>query len=132
MKKLILLIIIALLAIAGFIILNIGNSYFSLNPKLSDSGIEGKITYGPTSPVCRINEPCEKPYFGEVLIKSRDSLTLIMVFNTTENGDFKISLKPSTYLIETKQKFIITCNQYVIVKNNDYTNVSINCDTGIR
>jgi len=132
MKKLILLIIIALLAIAGIVILNIGYSYFSLNPEQTNSGIEGRIIYGPTSPVCKINEPCEKPYLGEVLIKSKDSIGIIKVFNTTENGEFKVSLKPATYLLETKQNFMITCNQYVTVEQDKYENISLNCDTGIR
>ena len=44
----------------------------SPSPAPQESGIIGKITYGPAAPVCRENEPCSKPYTGKVEVKTED------------------------------------------------------------
>ncbi len=127
MKKLLILIIILVLAIVAFVILNIINSILALN-----SGIEGKIIYGPTEPVCTINEPCSNPYTGEVLIKSKYLAITLKTFETNDKGEFKVNYQPGTYYLETKQKFISSCRQLVNVEKNKFTNITLDCDSGIR
>lgn len=132
MKKLLILIIIVLLAVTGFFIINIVDPDFFLRVSTLDSGIEGNIAYGPTSPVCKINESCNKPYNGKILIKSSDKSRVIQTFTTDKNGSFRINIQPGTYYLETKQEFINACGQPVKVEIGKFTDINLECDTGIR
>jgi flagellar basal body-associated protein FliL len=101
-------------------------------PVSGESGIVGKITYGPIAPVCRENEPCSKAYTGKVIIKTEDKSREITSFSTDSNGEFKISINPGTYYLETAQRFISPCGQIVRVEQSQFTNITLDCDTGIR
>lgn len=101
------------------------------------SGIEGKVTLGPTCPVERIppDPNCaDKPYQATVIVKTADGQTEITRFTSQANGTFKQALKPGTYLLVpvSAQVYPRGLQQTVAVSENTYTQVTITYDTGIR
>jgi len=101
------------------------------------SGIEGKITLGPTCPVQRIppDPNCaDKSYQATVIVKTADGQTEITRFTSQADGTFKQSLKPDTYLLVPVSAAVYPrgLQQTVTVNANTYTQITIPYDTGIR
>ncbi|MDR3643388.1 MAG: hypothetical protein P4L74_07245 [Candidatus Doudnabacteria bacterium] len=101
------------------------------------SGIEGKITLGPTCPVERMppDPNCaDKPYQAMVIVKTADGQKEITRFTSQTDGTFKQALKPGTYLLVSvsAQVYPRGVQQTVIVNANTFSQVTISYDTGIR
>jgi hypothetical protein len=101
------------------------------------SGIEGKITLGPTCPVQRVppDPNCaDKPYQATVIVKTADGQKEITHFTSQTDGSFKQALKPGTYLLEpvNTQVYPRGLQQTVTVNANTYSQITITYDTGIR
>ena len=101
------------------------------------SGIEGKITLGPTCPVERIppDPNCaDKPYQATVIVKTADGQKEITRFTSQTDGTFKQALKPGTYLLVpvSVQVYPRGVQQTVIANTNIFSQVTITYDSGIR
>jgi hypothetical protein len=96
--------------------------------------VSGTITYGPTYPgPCREGMDCsDKPYNGTVYIKSEDGSDIIKEFKADSLGQFSVSIKPGTYLLEVGQRFITVCTESFSVEKDKTTSLNISCDTGMR
>jgi hypothetical protein len=99
-----------------------------------NSGIYGIITLGPISPVQKEGEINYKPYKATVIVNSTNG-TKITEFISNDDGSFKVYLKPGSYILESQK----TSNIYpilkpitVVVKENQFTEVNISFDSGIR
>jgi hypothetical protein len=64
------------------------------------SGLRGVVMRGPTSPVCRQDEPCEEPAAGVVLRFSRAG-TVVARVKTGPKGGYAIRLGRGTYRVTT-------------------------------
>jgi hypothetical protein len=97
-----------------------------------DSGIKGEVVAGPTCPVERVDSPCpDKPVaHADVTVKGEAYHA-----NTTTNaqGRFKVDPPPGTYTVTVTSDSVFGCDEKTVkVEAHQYTNVTIECDTGMR
>ena len=109
----------------------------SPTPGVATSGIEGKITIGPTCPVERVppDPNCaDKPYQATVIVKTADEQKEISSFSSDKDGKFKVKLAPGTYVLVPVRNntYPQASSQKVIVESNKFTQVNISFDSGIR
>jgi len=100
-----------------------------------NSRIYGIITLGPINPVEKEGEINYKPYQATIIIKTEDSLAEIERFTSNSDGTFKVYLKPGKYILEplkSNEPFPFGKPIEVEVKPNQFTEVNISLDTGIR
>jgi hypothetical protein len=100
------------------------------------SGIQGNVTEGPTcpGPVPIGGTQCQdQPYQATVQVLN-SAENIVKQFQTDENGYFKVSLPPGMYILHplSGQPFPHAVDQTVWVTANQYTQVTIMYDTGIR
>lgn len=110
--------------------------------KTSLSGIYGTATFGPTCPVQRIGELCEKPYQGtivigkNILIPSKpDRFEEKTRFQTNSDGSFRVNLPPGDYVAKAPGVGFDRFNFSKIsahVEENKFSKIDILFDTGIR
>lgn len=100
----------------------------------TSSGIKGKMFIGPIKPSCGVNESCERPYKGLVIVKSADNSREVARVSAEDNGDFKIPLPAGSYLLNSdgggKPPFLKA--QTVNVEKDKFLEVNLNFDSGIR
>ena len=100
-----------------------------------NSGIYGIVTIGPIKPVEREGEINYKPYQSTIIVKTGDDLEEIKRFTSNNDGTFKVYLKPGRYILEplkSNKPFPIGSSVGVEVKPNQFTEINISYDTGIR
>ena len=101
--------------------------------------IQGAVLLGPTCPVV-MNPPqdeCEdKPYATSLVITTADESRIIKEVNSDSNGRFSAEVPPGEYNIRSAAAANVlpycASNEAVKVNANDYAEVTIYCDTGIR
>ena len=121
---------IIVLASLGFLI-----SCVNKPEKILNSGIYGIITIGPITPVEKVGEINYKPYKTDMIVKSENGLNQVTKFSSGDDGVFKVYLKPGSYTLEqqkTSSPFPILKPIKVEIKENQFTEVNISFDTGIR
>ena len=100
-----------------------------------NSGIYGIVTIGPIKPVEREGEINYKSYQAAIVIKTGDGLKEIEQFTSNNDGTFKIYLKPGKYILEplkSSEPFPIGTSVEAEVKPNQFTEIHLSFDTGIR
>jgi hypothetical protein len=100
-----------------------------------NSGIYGIVTIGPIKPVEREGEINYKPYQATIIIKTEDGLVEIKRFTSNNDGTFKVYLKSGKYILEplkSNEPYPIGSPVEVEVKPNQFSEVNISYDTGIR
>jgi len=102
----------------------------------ASSGIEGYVIAGPTCPgPVRIGDTgCQdQPYQAVITILDMTN-NQVTQFQTDEMGYFRIFLKSGTYIIHPEPgiPLPIANDQTIVVNDGNYTQISINYDTGIR
>lgn len=97
------------------------------------SGLRGKVMRGPTTPVCRVNEPCEEPARGVKLTFFRSGKVAARA-TTDAKGWYRITLKPGRYSVRTNRPAFEKVPQpsRVSVPNDRFKRVDFHIDTGIR
>ena len=101
-----------------------------------NSGIFGQALLGPTCPgpvQLEATECADQPYQGKINILDEKGL-LVQQYETDTDGHFRISLEPGTYILhpESKDRYPFADDQTVDVLANQFTEVIILFDTGIR
>ncbi len=99
------------------------------------SGIEGRVTLGPTCPVERIppDPRCApKPYQTDVTITGPASFSRDLA--TDPDGNFRIGLEPGTYQLQARGGQVLPrCSPMTVeVKQGEFAPVTVTCDSGIR
>ncbi len=102
----------------------------------SGSGIAGLVTLGPTCPgPTRLNDPnCQdKPYQATITIQNMNGLEVAQVTSDAA-GKFQVELPAGTYTLhpETPNTLPIAQDMEVTVKAGEYTQVTIQYDSGLR
>lgn len=102
------------------------------------SGVTGSVLLGPTCPVERIppDPACaDKPYQTNLEVTTVEGSQIVKEFSSGTDGKFSVDLPPGEYAIQP----VATSNVYprcatlaFTVAAGVYTDVTINCDTGIR
>jgi hypothetical protein len=104
---------------------------------LNKSGIEGKVTIGPTCPVQRLDDPnCDDLAYPAVIHVNTTNGIWVTKFQADAQGKFKIELEPGKYNIDPqtpKQDFLPRASsQDVTVVSGVFTTVNVQYDSGIR
>lgn len=134
-KKIIAAIIILLIVVIGILFTATTRLKFS-TVESKKSGIFGTVLLGPTCPVQR-NPPEEnckdRPYQATIFVINIDGKQL-SEFTSDTSGDFKVELPAGEYTLESnsQMRFPIFKSASVTVHENEFTNLTIYFDTGIR
>lgn len=113
------------------------NHYGIFKEELTTSGIYGKVTLGPLTPVVREGDESKnvRPYQSTIAVKDINSSKMIKRFSSDTNGEFKVYLAPGIYLLDPLSKNSmppVGKPVTVIVRPNMFTVVNIPYDSGIR
>lgn len=105
--------------------------------EVTTSGIYGKVTLGPINPVIREGEENknERPFQATIIVKDKSGSREIKRFSSDENGDFRVYLAPGTYLLDPLSVNSMPPtgkSEIVTVKPNEFIEVNISYDSGIR
>jgi hypothetical protein len=105
-------------------------------PPAAGSGIEGRVTIGPTCPVVRADSPCpDRPYAAEIRVVAASGEEVARV-RSGEDGRFRVDLRPGTYTLVPEGSSAKgpphAEPETVTVSQGRYTQVSIAYDSGIR
>jgi hypothetical protein len=100
------------------------------SPGSSDSGIRGRALIGPACPV----EPCpvhEALYEGSFVVR-KDGATVAIV-KTSAKGRFEQQLDPGRYVVESESGGLPLLKPVqIIVREHEFTDLTLNFDSGIR
>jgi hypothetical protein len=99
-----------------------------------DSGIRGRVLYGPTCPVQRPGRSCERPYQASIAIRREPTGALVTRVRSGGDGRFMVDLAPGPYLLVPRngRPYPRAQSQTVWVHRNAFTAVTIRYDSGIR
>jgi hypothetical protein len=96
------------------------------------SGLVGKVSRGPITPVCRLGKPCSAPAAGVVLVFRRAGE--IAQTRTNAWGRYRIGLAPGSWSASTARsrlgRGLVPAQVQVVAGQVATVNFSI--DTGIR
>ncbi len=134
LSKFYLALLAGIIVIAGIVIWNFRNK---AEISSGTSGIKGSVLLGPQCPVVRDTEDCpDKPYATTLVIITKDESRRTKEFQSDENGMFNVQVPPGEYIIRSagtsNTRPSCSSRSNIIVKNNEYTETVVLCDTGIR
>ena len=108
-------------------------------PELLSSGIQGVVTAGPQCPVETVppTPGCEdKPLAATIIVRAAATYLEVTRFTSAADGTFNASLAPGDYVLDPQTPgpgpFPRGEPQTVDVNAGEFTQVSIQYDTGIR
>ena len=96
------------------------------------SGLQGTVTKGPTTPVCRQGQPCTAPAQVTLLFQRAGRTTRV---RSTAAGRYRAILVPGYYTVRTAERIGITPNirpMRVHVRAGHVDRLDFTIDTGIR
>ncbi len=101
------------------------------------SGIKGRVTLSPTCPVERFppDPNCApKAYSTLIDIIKEGSTKILKTIQSDASGVFNVDLSLGSYVLQAHGgQTMPSCPLVLVaVKSNQYTNIEISCDTGIR
>jgi hypothetical protein len=102
------------------------------------SGIEGQVLLGPMCPVVQIGSPCPgQPFQATIIVWNAERTTEIRSVTTDQEGRFHVPLVPGDYYlapqpVEPDQPFPVPIPQNVTVPPNQFVQITVEYDTGIR
>jgi hypothetical protein len=97
------------------------------------SGLRGVVMEGPTTPVCRFDDPCERPAKGLLLQFTRGG-KVVAEAKTTQKGKYSVALKRGRYGVKAPKRRIgagVT-PKVVRVPQGRIAKVDFHVDTGIQ
>lgn len=99
----------------------------------STSGVRGKVTLSPASPVCIEDEPCSKPARGVLLVFRRDGRVAARVL-TTQEATYRVALAPGRYAVSAPafRRGSGVTPPRVRVLRGTFVRVDLDIDTGIQ
>ena len=97
------------------------------------SGLRGLVMQGPTAPVCRADDPCEKPARA-LLLQFRRGGKVVAEVRTTKAGRYSVRLRAGFYAVKTPRRRVGTglTPRVVRVPRGRIARVDFHLDTGIQ
>ncbi len=98
------------------------------------SGVRGIVLYGPTCPVQRPGQTCERPLAATLTFLYARSRGTAARTRSGPDGRFSAALRPGRYLLKVNASAGIrrTQSQTVSVTAHRYARVTIRFDSGVR
>ena len=119
--------------LAGVLILVLATcSIYSPTPR--GSGMQGQVLLGPMCPVVQPGQECpDQPYQATLTVKTPDGVQIAQ-FQTDADGHFNIPLVPGNYILhpESPNGIPFAGDQSFVVETGNYTQITVNYDSGIR
>ncbi len=102
--------------------------------RTTTSGIEGQVLIGPMCPAMQADVPCPDRPFQATITVLDENRHKVADFQSDEQGNFKIGLKPGTYILvpEAPNAMPRAGEQTVTVIEGQFIRVTITYDSGIR
>jgi hypothetical protein len=94
------------------------------------SGLYGKVTRGPITPVCIAEQPCSAPVPGAMIVFSRAGHEVART-RTAANGAYRLTLTPGLYNVRVLQTRPVDPAS-ARVQQGHYRHIDFSIDTGIR
>jgi hypothetical protein len=94
------------------------------------SGLYGKVTRGPITPVCAAEQPCSEPAAGAALRFLRNG-QLVAQTRVKADGSYRIALLPGTYTVLAPSRRPLDPST-ARIRTGRFTRVDFAIDTGIR
>ncbi len=94
------------------------------------SGLYGKVTRGPITPVCVAEQPCSEPAAGATLRFLRDG-HLVAQAHVKDDGTYRIALEPGAYTVAAQSRRPLDPST-TRVRTGRFVRVDFAIDTGIR
>lgn len=99
----------------------------------SESGLAGRVLIGPTCPVQRAGERCERPYQGQIVVFRLPGHHRVKTFRSGSDGRFRIDLASGRYVLAAARSGPPRLvPRYATVRAGRFTSVTLAFDTGIR
>lgn len=99
-----------------------------------ETGLVGRVWYGPIQPVCREGEPCDAPLRARFDVEQAGHL--VARFESDADGRFEIRLVPGRYVVIPDASAPLMQptlqRREVVVEPVGLTTVELAFDTGIR
>lgn len=105
------------------------------NQDVPGQGISGVVLLGPNCPVVQEEQPCpDTPFQTTLVVTTADGSRVIKEFSSDANGKFEVLLPPGEYTIGSPQGVTLPycASDPVRVNAGAMTEITVNCDTGIR
>jgi hypothetical protein len=100
------------------------------------TGIEGRVTVGPTCPVERVGTPCPPAPLSAVIIVRDSTGAKVARVASGKDGLFRVDLPPGTYTLDPQSPGPAGLPrgepQTVEVRRGAYTHAEVHYDSGIR
>jgi hypothetical protein len=99
-----------------------------------DSGVRGRVLYGPTCPVQRAGESCTRPYEATIVIRNAAENRPLARVRSSAEGYFSVRLRPGRYLLVpvNGHPYPRSASQTLTIRAHRFTSVTIRYDSGIR
>lgn len=100
-----------------------------------DSGIQGRVTVGPSCPVVRADVPCpDRPYAATLTVLSDPGHRRITSVTADDLGYYRVLLPPGSYVIHPESPAVLPRGSDVVVQvlPHQFTRQDIQYDSGIR
>jgi hypothetical protein len=94
------------------------------------SGLYGKVTRGPITPVCMAEVPCSAPVPGAMIVFSRAGHEVART-RTATNGAYRLTLTPGMYSVRVLHARPVD-PAIARVQRGNFRHVDFSIDTGIR
>lgn len=92
--------------------------------------LNGLVTIGPTSPVCRVGTPCTKPAAHTLLEFTRHQH---IAFATTDaKGRYSLKISPGTWSVTVIAGVRTTPNRIIVRSVRPFATRNFTLDSGIR
>jgi hypothetical protein len=102
----------------------------------SDSGVRGLVLYGPTCPVQRAGQTCERPLQTTVVVRHAAARTVVARVRSAADGRFTVRLGAGRYVLRaaagSSSLYPRPVSQGVSVTAHHFTSVTLHVDSGIR
>lgn len=101
------------------------------------SGMEGRVTIGPTCPAQEIGRECPgRPYAATLLIKDAASGEVLHRIRSDEEGRFRLPLPAGSYVVEPPEPKLVGEPEAepvpVTVRSGQWASVRVRFDSGAR
>jgi hypothetical protein len=121
----------AIVLAAGAVTIGAAVSSSAASP---DSGVRGRVLYGPTCPVQRVGQACTRPFQATITVRREPGERFLASIRSSSGGHFTLRLSPGRYRLVPKNgdPFPRGSPVAVVVRAHRYASVTINYDSGIR
>ncbi len=123
-----------LAAVAGTVAATASGPVTPARSGRGDSGIAGRVVYGPVCPVQRIDRLCSRPYAATMSILVRPANRLVARVRSSPLGWFRLPLVPGRYRLvpEVGRPYPRASPQTFTVHRHHYVQVTVSYNSGIR